>query len=150
MSGGIGIDLGGVPWDQPISDVKVEGVRSILQSVIASVPHTRAATVADVAHLLGKTTRITGTPEQIADKLEEWAGAGIDGVNVMYSTTPGSFDDFIDYLSPELQRRGLMQREYSAGTLREKLFAAGPYLPDRHIGRSFRVWDSKRVRPEAS
>jgi FMN-dependent oxidoreductase (nitrilotriacetate monooxygenase family) len=143
MSGGIGIDFGDVPWDQPIREVKVEGVRSILQSVIAGVPHTRVATVADVARLLGKTTRITGTPEQIADNLEQWAEAGIDGVNVMYSTTPGSFVDFIDYLAPELQRRGLMQREYSAGTLREKLFATGPYLPDRHIGRSFRVRDSK-------
>jgi long-chain alkane monooxygenase len=117
--------------------------------VIASVPDGRAATVADVAQLLGKTTRITGTPEQIADKLEDWARAGIDGVNVMYSTTPGSFIDFIDYVAPELQRRGLMQREYSPGTLREKLFGAGPYLPDRHIGRSFRIWDSRRSQHSA-
>ena len=102
--------------------------------------------MADVAQLLGKTTRITGTPEQIADRLEDWARAGIDGVNVMYSTTPGSFIDFIDYLARELQRRGLMQREYSTGTLREKLFGAGPYLPDLHIGRSFRAWDSNRTR----
>jgi long-chain alkane monooxygenase len=150
MSGGIGIDLGNVAWDQPIRDVKVEGVRSILQSVMASVSHGRAATVADVAQLLGITTRITGTPEQIADRLEDWARAGIDGVNVMYSTTPGSFIDFIDYLAPELQRRGLMQREYRTGTLREKLFGAGPYLPDRHIGRSFRVWDSKSTHEDSA
>jgi FMN-dependent oxidoreductase (nitrilotriacetate monooxygenase family) len=143
MSGGIGIDLGDVSWDQPIRDVQVEGVRSILQSVIASVPHGQSPTVADVANLLGKTTRITGTPEQIADRLEVWAKAGIDGVNVMYSTTPGSFVEFIEYLAPELQRRGLMQSEYKAGTLREKLFGAGPYLPERHIGRSFRRWSSK-------
>jgi long-chain alkane monooxygenase len=146
MSGGIGIDFGNLAWDQPIREVKVEGVRSILQSVIAGIPQGRTATIADVALLLGKTTRITGTPEQIADKLQDWAAAGVDGVNVMYSTTPGSFIDFIDYLAPELQRRGLMQREYRPGTLREKLFGAGPYLPDRHIGRSFRLWDSKRTR----
>jgi long-chain alkane monooxygenase len=146
MSGGIGIDLGNVAWDQPIRDVRVEGVRSILESVVASVPRGQAATVADVARLLGKTTRITGTPEQIADRLEQWAKAGVDGVNVMYSTTPGSFQDFIEYVAPELQRRGLMQCEYSPGTLREKLFGAGPYLPDRHIGRSFRIWDSKKTR----
>jgi long-chain alkane monooxygenase len=150
MSGGLGIDLGNVAWDQPIRDVRVEGVRSILQSVIASVPGGKAATVADVAQLLGKTTRITGTPQQIADRLEDWARAGIDGVNVMYSTTPGSFIDFIDYLAPELQRRGLMQREYGPGTLREKLFGAGPYLPDRHLGRSFRTWDSKMRRQDGA
>jgi long-chain alkane monooxygenase len=61
----------------------------------------------------------------------------------MYSTTPGTFIDFIEYVAPELQRRGLMQREYSPGTLREKLFGAGPNLPDRHVGRSYRYWDLK-------
>jgi long-chain alkane monooxygenase len=141
-SGGIGIDLGDIAWDQPIGDVQVEGVRSILQSVIASVPNSRPATVADVARLLGKTTRITGTPEQIADRLQEWADAGVDGVNLMYSTTPGTFVDFIEYVAPELQRRGLMQREYRPGTFREKLFGAAPHLPDRHVGRSYRYWDS--------
>jgi long-chain alkane monooxygenase len=144
-SGGIGIDLGDLPWDQPVRDVEVEGVRSILQAVIASVPDTRAATVADVARLLGKTTRISGTPQQIADRLQDWADAGVDGVNLMYSTTPGTFVDFIEYVAPELQRRGLMQREYSPGTFREKLFGAGPYLPDRHVGRSYRYWDLRRA-----
>jgi long-chain alkane monooxygenase len=141
-SGGIGVDLGDIPWNQPVGDVQVEGVRSILEAVLASVPNTRAATIADVARLLGKTTRITGTPEQIADCLEDWMAAGIDGVNVMYSTTPGSFVDFTEYLAPELQKRGLMQREYQPGTLRQKLFGNGQYLPDRHIGRSYRARDS--------
>jgi hypothetical protein len=66
------------------------------------------------------------------------SAAGIDGVNVMYSTTPGTFVDFIEYIAPELQKRGLMQREYQPGTLREKLFSSSQYLPDRHIGRSYR------------
>jgi long-chain alkane monooxygenase len=144
-SGGIGVDLGDLPWDQPVGDVQVEGVRSILQAVIAGVPDSRAATVGDVARLLGTTTRIAGTPEQIADRLQEWSDAGVDGVNLMYSTTPGTFVDFIEYVAPELQRRGLMQREYHPGTLREKLFGAGQYLPDRHVGRSYRYWDLKRA-----
>jgi FMN-dependent oxidoreductase (nitrilotriacetate monooxygenase family) len=145
-SGGIGVDLGDLPWDQPVNDVQVEGVRSILQAVIAGVPNSRSATVADVARLLGKTTRIAGTPEQIADRLQEWADAGVDGVNLMYSTTPGTFVDFIEQVAPELQRRGLMQREYQPGTLREKLFGAGPFLPERHVGRSYRNWDKSRVK----
>jgi FMN-dependent oxidoreductase (nitrilotriacetate monooxygenase family) len=144
-SGGIGVDLGDLPWDQPVGDVQVEGVRSILQAVIAGVPDSRAATVGDVARLLGTTTRIAGTPEQIADRLQEWSDAGVDGVNLMYSTTPGTFVDFIEYVAPELQRRGLMQREYRPGTLREKLFGAGQYLPDRHVGRSYRYWDLQRA-----
>ena len=76
---------------------------------------------------------------------ENWSAAGVDGVNLMYSTTPGTFVDFIEYVAPELQRRGLMQREYAPGTLREKLFGAGRHLPDRHVGRSYRYWDLQRT-----
>lgn len=137
-SGAIGVDFGDMAWDQPIGQVAVEGVRSILQGVVAGVGDSRAATVGDVARSLGPSTRITGTPEQIADRLEAWAAAGVDGINVMYTTTPGTFEDFIEYLAPELERRGLMQREYRPGTLREKLFGAGPYLPERHVGRSYK------------
>jgi hypothetical protein len=119
-------------------------VRSILQAVVASVPESRAVTVGDVARLLGHSTRITGTPGQIADRLEEWAAAGVDGVNLIYSTTPGTFEDFIEYIAPELQRRGLMQREYRPGAFREKLFGAGPLLPERHVGRSYKYQASRK------
>jgi len=71
-------------------------------------------------------------------------------VNLMYSTTPGTFVDFIEHVAPELQRRGLMQREYQPGTLREKLFGAGPYLPERHVGRSYRNWDKARVKGKSA
>ena len=135
LSGATGVDFGDMAWDQPIGQVAVEGVRSILQGVVAGVGDKRAATVGDVARSLGEGTRVTGTPEQIADRLEAWAAAGVDGINVMYTTTPGTFEDFIEYLAPELQRRGLMQREYRPGTFREKLFGAGPLLPERHVGR---------------
>jgi long-chain alkane monooxygenase len=124
-SGGIGVDLGDISWDQPIGDVQVEGVRSILEAVVASVPQSRAVTVADVARLLGKTTRITGTPEQIADRLEDWVTGGVDGVNLMYSTTPGTFADFIEYVAPELQRRGLMHRENNPAPFDKSCLAPG-------------------------
>jgi hypothetical protein len=43
---------------------------------------------------------------------------------------------------PALVERGLMQREYAPGTLREKLFAGrGPFLPDRHPARAHRTWE---------
>jgi hypothetical protein len=34
---------------------------------------------------------------------------------------PGSLDDFVDLVIPELQRRGLFRTEYEAMTLRENL-----------------------------
>ena len=34
---------------------------------------------------------------------------------------PGAFDDFVNLVVPELQRRGLFRREYSGSTLRDHL-----------------------------
>jgi hypothetical protein len=34
---------------------------------------------------------------------------------------PGSFEDFVRFVVPELQRRGLYRKEYTGATLRENL-----------------------------
>jgi hypothetical protein len=34
---------------------------------------------------------------------------------------PGAFDDFVDKVVPELQRRGLYRKDYSGPTLRDHL-----------------------------
>ncbi|MEV7693417.1 NtaA/DmoA family FMN-dependent monooxygenase [Microbacterium sp. NPDC089189] len=81
-----------------------------------------------------------GTPEQIADEIERWRDVGIDGLNIPYIISPGTYDDLADHLTPLLQRRGLMASGYREGTLREKLFGRGPYLPDTHPARRTRRW----------
>jgi hypothetical protein len=68
---------------------------------------------------------LVGTPEQIADSFQDWIDAGVDGFNLAYAITPGSFVDFIDGVVPVLQKRGVMQKDYQEGTLREKLFGRG-------------------------
>src|SRR6516165_4771521 len=63
-----------------------------------------------------------GTPKKIADILEEWFTGGMaDGFVVMPAYFPGAFDDFVDRVVPELQRRGLYRREYEGTTLRDHL-----------------------------
>jgi len=37
---------------------------------------------------------------------------------------PGAFNDFVDLVVPELQRRGLYRKEYSGPTLRDHLGTA--------------------------
>ena len=83
---------------------------------------------------------MVGTPEQIADGLARWAEGDVDGFNLVYTTTPGTFVDFVDGVVPVLQARGLVQTEYREGTLREKLFdgAIGPHLPATHPAAAFR------------
>ncbi len=63
-----------------------------------------------------------GTPQTIADEMEEWLYSGAaDGFNIMFSTVPEGLDDFVNLVVPELQRRGLFRREYEGKTLRENL-----------------------------
>lgn len=78
-----------------------------------------------------------GTPEQIADAVEQWADLGIDGLNVHYLISPGSWEDFADHLTPVLTRRGLMRATYDppGTTLRERLFGDGARLGSAHPAR---------------
>ena len=65
---------------------------------------------------------IYGTPQRIADKFEEWFTGGMaDGFVIMPAYFPGAFDDFVNLVVPELQRRGLFRRDYSGPTLRDHL-----------------------------
>ena len=139
-SGGIGIDLGDLDHDTPIGDLaaQVQGTRSTIEALINAAPPGTNPTIADLIRQQQEATRVVGTPEQIADTLETWQDAGVDGLNIRYITTPGSFAEFIDHVVPELRRRGLAQSEYQPGTLREKLFGEQAQLPQRHPARHWR------------
>ncbi|MGO9971518.1 MAG: LLM class flavin-dependent oxidoreductase [Solirubrobacteraceae bacterium] len=138
MGGGLGIDLSEYDLDAPISDFSRYNVRGLVASLIESAPD-KTWTFGDLLRYTAD-LRIVGAPEQIVDELESWADAGVDGINVMYHTTPGSFEDFIEGVTPVLQARGLQQREYTPGTLREKLSDghSGPRLNERHPAARFR------------
>jgi FMN-dependent oxidoreductase (nitrilotriacetate monooxygenase family) len=137
MSGAVGVDFGHEDLDTPIGEIRTEGVRSIL-GWINDLVTDRPPTLRDVATYTARNGRVTGTPEQIADRLAEWQAAGVDGVNVVNATRPGSYVEFVEQVVPVLQQRGLAQREYTPGTLRHKLFGAGDRLPDRHPAASYR------------
>ena len=138
IGGGMGVDLAEIDLDTPVGELEQYRSRGGLKSLIDSAPD-RTWTFRDVLKLRGA-NRVVGTPEQIADKLQELADAGVDGINVTYYTTPGSFVDFIEGVTPVLQARGLQQSEYPPGTLREKLSdgQAGPLLNERHPGAAVR------------
>lgn len=64
--------------------------------------------------------------------------AGVDGINLVNAEIPGSYEEFVDHVVPVLQQRGLAQREYPEGTLRNKLFGRGNRLPERHPATRYR------------
>src|ERR1700741_3813279 len=81
-------------------------------------------TVRQLAQRLGGYSGLAmiGTAQSIADEMEEWLETeASDGFTVMFPYLPGGLDDFVEWVVPELQRRGLFRRDYEGATLRENL-----------------------------
>jgi len=140
--GGSGIDLAAYPRDTLVSDI-IAAVASTKDRSTMS----RYAPGATVGDALREVTRFDGGPffalgtgEEIADSIENWvAETGIDGFNLRQFVTPGTLEDFIEYVVPVLQKRGLYRTSYDTGTLRERFFESGTArLPDSHPGAAFR------------
>jgi N-acetyl-S-(2-succino)cysteine monooxygenase len=73
---------------------------------------------------------IKGTPQHIADVMEEWFTMGAaDGFMMQFATLPGGLQEFVNLVVPELQRRGLFRTEYAGTTLRDHLGLARPINP---------------------
>ena len=69
----------------------------------------------------------SGTPEQVADAIEQWWQAGAaDGFNVMPPVLPSGLERFVEHVVPILQRRGLFRTEYEGETLRDHYGLARP------------------------
>ena len=136
LSGTVGVDLAAIDLDQPLGTINTDAMRGFVKSLIESAPD-KTQTFRDLTRTRLAGQFLTGTPEQIADALQEWQEAGVDGFDLTYSVTPGTFVDFIDGVVPVLQARDLMQKEYSPGSLRQKIFGF-PRLPERHPAAAYR------------
>ncbi len=132
IGGSMGVDLGEIPLDVPIGELGDYNIQGVVKAFVEAAPD-QTITFGDLVRFTAD-TRVAGTPEQIADELERWIAHGVDGINVMYYTTPGSFEDFIDGVVPVLRARGLVRDGYREGTLREKLSdgRSGPRPDQRH------------------
>jgi len=138
VSRDMGVDLSHMEPDKPIDESGLDGLQGYARMIEMGKPEGEKATVKDLANALSYNCRIVGTPESIADELEQWQDAGVDGINMICQLHPDTFVDFIDHVTPVLQQRGLAQSEYAEGTLREKLFGRGSLLPENHPGASYR------------
>ncbi|KAK3951347.1 luciferase-like domain-containing protein [Pseudoneurospora amorphoporcata] len=154
FSGWTGIDISQFSdnLDQEISasDSKEKHkVLSIMESFTTpseEVPRWTARVVAERAAMGGLGPVSVGTAAQVADEMERWVKeADVDGFNVAYVTTPGTFVEVVDLLVPELRRRGLYPEQEAEGaeawTAREKVYGRGQKeLRTDHVGRGY-DWD---------
>jgi alkanesulfonate monooxygenase SsuD/methylene tetrahydromethanopterin reductase-like flavin-dependent oxidoreductase (luciferase family) len=123
-----GYDFSHLPLDRPLTpsdfpDPKtVEAARSRTEVIVGMVARENPTLRQLLAKLAGARGHFTlaGTPEQVADTMEEWLNAGAaDGFNLMPPVLPWMLDAFVGEVVPLLQRRGLFRNGYTGATLRE-------------------------------
>src|SRR5579862_1411446 len=141
FSGWTGVDFSRFAPEDELRYIETEAMRSALESFTSADPD-RVWTVKELAEHVaigGRGPLFVGSPEQVADALTEWVAAtDVDGFNLAYAVTPESFEDFVDLVVPELQRRGAYKQDYAAGTYRDKLFG-GPHLKPTHPAARYRI-----------
>jgi FMN-dependent oxidoreductase (nitrilotriacetate monooxygenase family) len=118
-------DLSGYPLDGPVPLDKLgpAELRSISQQLLDGVRRqnpTIRELYQEVAGMGGFC--LIGTPSHIADVMQAWfENDACDGFNITPTHLPGGCEDFVEMVTPELQRRGLFRKDYQGRTLRETL-----------------------------
>ncbi|WP_428491159.1 LLM class flavin-dependent oxidoreductase [Rhodopila sp.] len=136
LSIALGVDASRFDLDGPLPEIpETNQSKSGRQRVIDRARRDNL-TVRQLAQIAGGYGGLafTGTPGSIADRMQEWLETeACDGFNVMFPYVPGGLDDFVNFVVPELQRRGLFRKEYEGRTLRENLGLPRPpnrFFPD--------------------
>ncbi|HEX5326449.1 MAG TPA: LLM class flavin-dependent oxidoreductase [Acetobacteraceae bacterium] len=115
--------------DEPFTDdelANISGLHTMRDRVVRGSGK-RNPTVRDFIEVSGRGSIhdhpvFCGTAADVADRMEQWfAEPACDGYVVAASHVPGAYDDFVHLVIPELQRRGLHQRDYAGTTLRQNL-----------------------------
>ncbi|WP_300345353.1 LLM class flavin-dependent oxidoreductase [Nesterenkonia sp.] len=137
FGGWTGVDLSGLDEEAYVEDVTTDANQSAL-AFFTKDPR-RRWTVRDIAEFVsigGRGPTIVGDPQQVVDQLLHYRRVtGIDGFNISAAVRPADFERFVHYITPELQRRGLLaERPDTPRTLRETLLGAGPHLAEDHPG----------------
>ena len=147
MSGWSGIDFGQYKPEDKVERIETNAIHSFVEHIAGGDKTWTIEELAKFGGIGGLGPVLVGSPTQVADTLQEWVeDTGVDGFNLAYAVTPGTFEDVVNFIVPELQRRGAYPTEYKPGTLREKLFGDGPYLPANHPADDYRDIEAVKSR----
>ena len=139
FGGWTGVDLAELGDDDPLRYSETDANRSALASFTTDERTWTARELAEEIGIGGRGPVLVGSATEVADELERWVDeADVDGFNLAYVTTPGTFVDFAKFVVPELRRRGRVPEQLPRSTLRERLGGKGPLLPADHPGARYR------------
>ena len=144
MWGWTGVDFARLDPDGIVEHVESEAGRTALENITRADPDRRwtVREVAEHVSIGGIGPVLVGSPATVADELESWIDeTDLDGFNLTFVVRPETFENVVDLVVPELQRRGRYKQAYAGGSLREKL-SGRARLDDRHPAAEYRWRDT--------
>jgi FMN-dependent oxidoreductase (nitrilotriacetate monooxygenase family) len=138
LSEALNFDFATKKMHEPFTEEELKsitGLRAIVDRVVSSSGASNP-TLADFLRFSGRGTTaelatFVGSKTEVADQMEEWfKTGGCDGFVLAATSMPGSYEDFVRLVVPELQRRGVYHEDYEGATLRENLGLVRPNAGD--------------------
>ncbi len=128
LSEALNFDFAKKGMDEEFTDEELEGLQGMqaMRDRVISTGVTNP-TVRDFMRitrrgLLSDSITFVGGPKDVADEMEEWFHSpACDGFVVGPTHQPGAFEDFVKFVVPELQKRGVYREDYTGPTLRHHL-----------------------------
>jgi FMN-dependent oxidoreductase (nitrilotriacetate monooxygenase family) len=127
LSEALNFDFASKGMDEAFTDEEmadISGLQAIRDRVVRASGN-KNPTVREFIHFSGRGRvhdPIVGGPKEICDQLEHWwVERACDGFVIAATHVPGAYEDFVCYVVPELQQRGLFRKEYGGATLRDHL-----------------------------
>lgn len=127
LSEALDFDFASKGMDEAFTEDELRGMSGIqtMRDRVVQISGKPNPTVRDFITYSGRARpqgAIVGGAREVADTLEEmFAGRLCDGFVIAATHVPGTYAEFVRYVVPELQRRGLFHTEYTGATLRENL-----------------------------
>ena len=129
LSEGLNFDFGSKPMDEPFTQKELDSIGGLqaLRNRVVQLKAPAMPTVRDFMEITGRGTLaehpvFCGSPKDVVDQMEEWFKTPCcDGFVLAATSIPGTYEEFVRLVVPEMQRRGLYQKEYKGKTLRENL-----------------------------
>ena len=130
----LNFDFASKPMDEPFTDAELKSIGGLqaMRDRVIQISGKANPTTRDFVQYSGRGTirevpTFIGTPQAIADQMEEWFNGGAcDGFVIAATHMPGAYEDFVRLVVPELQRRCLFRKEYPGKTLRDTLGLSVP------------------------
>ena len=132
LSEALNFDFAKKGMDEPFTDAELDEMSGLqgIRDRVTSVK--KNPTVRQFIEISGRGrvhNPIVGGPKEVADQLEGWIAApACDGFVLSATHVPGAYEDFVRFVIPELQRRGLFRKDFAGTTLRENLGLQRPEI----------------------